>query len=122
MNHKTLRLALQAAVLDDLFHGQPELASEPVQRPTRTVYKVSGFIDPARLGAFGAAQIEGVIERQHPGLLASLGERQQITKADIMAILESVALPGEPYNEQIADAILNLITERFAHTPRFDDL
>lgn len=129
LNPGLLRGAMRVAITDDLFNGQPELEYRDLNRQAADgvsiykVYEVRGFIDPNRLGTFGAQQLEQVIERCHPGLMSSLnGQHTEITEADIMAILERIALPGEPYNADIAKAVVALVRERTTYTPSFDDV
>lgn len=123
------RKTMAVAVLDDLWHGQPELENMPVTRQaddgsTFTVYAVRGFIDPARLGAFGAQQLERVMEHNHPGLLAQLNTEPTApaTEAAIFTILEDIGLPGDPYHREQAAAIAKLIAARQPYQPGFDAL
>ena len=119
-----IRAAMQAAMIDDLFHGQPGLEHRPVLTETGHVYEVSGTINPDRLGAFGADQIERVIERTHPGIMAQLQRSAPapITEADVYALLEEIGLPGTPYHHEQAAAIVKLIADRATYRPGFDDL
>lgn len=123
------RKTMAVAVLDDLWHGQPELENRPVTRQADdgtvfTVYEVRGFIDPDKLGAFGAQQLERVMEHRHPGLLAQLNGTgpASIGVADIFTVLEEVGLPGDPYHREQAAAVARLITDRLPYQPNFNDL
>lgn len=120
------RQTMAIAVLDDLMHGQPELQSRREDRPGGHVYEVAGYIDPARLGAFGAQQLENVLEHRHPGLLAHLngGGTQTITDADVLRALRDASgdKHSPPSEAQIVAAMLALIASRQPYTPGFDDL
>lgn len=129
LNPGLLRGAMRTAITDDLLNGQPELEYRHLNRQAADgvsvyqVYEVRGFIDPNRLGTFGAQQLERVIERCHPGLMASLnGQHTEVTEADIMAVLESTGLPHDPHHPEQAAAIAKLIRERTTYTPSFDDV
>lgn len=118
-----IRGALATAATDDLVHNQPELHHRVVTRETGPVWEVYGFINPAMLGVFGAHQVLGVIDTRYPALVQHVtGSATEITDADIIEILERVALPGEPYNSAIAAEVTKLIRTRTAYTPGFDDL
>ena len=130
MTPGTLRNAMKMAMTDDLFNGQPELQYRDASRQTpeggvKKMYEVQGFIDPDRLGTFGAQQLEGVIERTRPGLMQQLNEqRHEITEADIVNAMRSAATDAHspPTELAIASAVLKLITQRTAYRPSFDDL
>ncbi len=122
------RRTMAVAVLDDLWHGQPELEGRPVTRQaddgsTFTVYEVRGFIDPAKLGTFGAQQLEKVMEHNHPGLLAQLNTPAPAaaTEAEVFAILEDIGLPGDPYHREQAAAVAKLLAARQPYQPSFED-
>lgn len=123
-----IRKTIAVAVLDDLWHGQPELEHRDLNRQAPDgsvfkVYEVRGFINPAQLGTFGAQQLEQVIEHHHPGLIAYLnGQRTEVAEADIFAALEEHGLPHDPYHEAQAAAIAKLVRERTRYAPSFDDL
>lgn len=128
MTPADIRRAMAVAVLDDLWHGQPELENRPVTRQaddgsTFTVYEVRGFIDPAKLGTFGSQQLERLMEHRHPGLLAQLngGGAAAITEADIFTVLEDVGLPHDPYHREQAAAIAKLIAASLPYQPSFED-
>lgn len=121
------RRTMAVAVLDDLWNGQPELENRPVTRQaddgsTFNVYEVRGFIDPAKLGAFGAQQLERVMEHNHPGLLAQLNApaTAAATEAEVFAILEDIGLPGDPYHREQAAAVAKLLAARQPYQPGFD--
>lgn len=123
------RKTMAVAVLDDLWHGQPELENRPVTRQADDgsvfkVYEVRGFINPAQLGAFGAQQLERVMEHKHPGLLAQLNTppTAPATEAAIFATLEDIGLPHDPYHREQAAAIAKLIAARQPYQPDFTDL
>lgn len=123
-----IRKTIAVAVLDDLWHGQPELEHRDINRQAADgsvfkVYEVRGFINPAQLGTFGAQQLEQVIEHHHPGLIAYLnGQRTEVAEADIFNVLEEHGLPHDPYHQEQAAALHKLIIERTRYTPGFDDL
>lgn len=129
MTPADIRRAMAVAVLDDLWHGQPELENRPVTRQaddgsTFTVYEVRGFIDPAKLGTFGSQQLERLMEHRHPGLLAQLngGGTQALTQADIEAAMHRGTQANEvPSVERMAASVLSLIAASLPYQPSFED-
>lgn len=118
-----IRRTIAIAVSDDIHHNQPELTTRPALDGRRNVIECYGHIDLNRVGAFGAQQLTSVIERVHPGLIAAMnGQRREVTAADVLAVLESVGLPGDPYHEAQAQAVASLVTERLSFVPDFTDL
>lgn len=118
-----IRAAMRAAILDDLFHGQPALEYQRVDTDTGPLYEVRGHVNPDRLGAFGADQLEAVIERRLPGVMARLEQGSApITEHDIFAALSTVHSEDHKLDPERAAAILQLINSRQTYTPGFDDL
>lgn len=117
------RKTIATAIVDDLLNGQPELDHRDLLRDTGKVYEVRGFIDPNRLGMFGAQQLVKVLDTRHPGLLAHLNAaHSEVTEAEIFATLEEVGLPHDPYHREQAAAVARLIRERQTYKPSFEEL
>lgn len=119
---RDFRVTMAVAVLDDLFHGQPELEYQAVQREGGKVYEVRGFISPAKLGAFGSQQLERVIEHNHPGLLAILNGDgpTAITEAELIEAMREAGVSA-PMLPLAARAARALIAVRTPYRPGFED-
>lgn len=118
LTHRDIRETIATAAIDDLHHGQDGLELRPLDRETGRVYEVRGTINPATLGAFAAAQLVNVLNRRHPGLLDYLntGHAAEVTAEEISSILD------RPHEADPAAAIAELIHERHAHRPTFDQI
>ena len=118
-----LRESFAMAARDDLVHNQPDLEHRVVQRTDGQMWEVRGFINPATLGVFSSHQALKVIDTRYPALAQHVtGQHTEIVDADIIEIIERIALPGEPHNAQIAAEVTKLIRSRTAYTPDFNEL